>query len=140
MKLRSVVVVLLVALIGGVGFFVLTRNTEEYATQDENNIQLGSVEHNYTQLEELQKAVDEGHQPWRLDPIEVAKTESLEYGFRQQDRFALVSQELGTAPAATYFAYIEVEHRGKLYTMQLYQPQTIGDGGIWTLNWIAEKE
>ena len=70
----------------------------------------------------LQKAVDQGHQPWRTDPAMVAQTFVL-------NRFGWRDVEIHlTAPHT-----VAVTNRGtgEIVVLQLRQPARQGQGGIW---------
>jgi hypothetical protein len=72
----------------------------------------------------LQQSVDEGHQPWRLDPAMVAE--------------AYVRSSLGWDDVEVAMAdphTVEVTHRadGRIVTLQVRQPVREGTGGIWVV-------
>lgn len=66
------------------------------------------------------------------------KLESIQYGFNSDDEFVLKNQEYSDA-AGTYLASVEATHQGKIYLIQLIQPETQGSGGIWAINNISPK-
>ncbi len=98
---------------------------------------------------DLQQAVDEGHQPWRLDPLSVAEADGVGfYGFLTPceragggetgqaiscDTFTLISQA-----ASAGVAEVEVIHNGKVYLIELIKPIP-GDGKIWMVKEVREK-
>lgn len=100
------------------------------------NIQTGSP--TVGDLSALQASVDKGSQPLYLDPLEVARTESIQYGFTASDTFTFKSKEYAEN-AGTYIATVEATHEGKTYTIQLIQPETQGEKGIWAINSISAK-
>ncbi len=53
----------------------VTKNQTSPAPVKE--IKTGQINTNKAEVVELQKAVDNGHQPWRLDPLLVAKAGAL---------------------------------------------------------------
>ena len=90
-----------------------------------------------------QKTADEGQDLWLISPVEVARTEGIEfYGFTSDDRFTLLSKEFAEY-AGTYTARVEATHEGlygeQLYIIQLIQPEKTGEEGIWQINSIQRK-
>lgn len=74
--------------------------------------------------QELQREVDEGHQPWRTDMAAVAE--------------AFTHHQLGWTHARARVAdphTVEVtdEATGRIVVLQLRQPAREGDGGIWVV-------
>ncbi len=104
-------------------------------TLEEEEIQTGTFEIDYDRINELQMAVDEGHQPWRLDPKLVVMAEGLGYGFTDND-FKTMEQVFFDANAGV--AEYEITHQGKVYIVTVIQP-TLGEGKIWTISEIQEK-
>ncbi|MEG6616535.1 GerMN domain-containing protein [Peptococcaceae bacterium 1198_IL3148] len=101
-------------------------------------IWLGAVDINIDKLRELQQQVDEGHQPWYLDPLQVAMETSTRYGFDPRvDKFTLVKVEEMGEYVGTGLAYVEATHDGKDYTIELIQPVEQGATGVWTINSIT---
>jgi hypothetical protein len=87
----------------------------------------------------MQASVDQGHQPWRLDPLEVARADSGQYGFdRDADAFVLLSKEYAEGPG-TYLADVRATHGGVNYLIRLIQPEKQGESGIWVINSITEQ-
>jgi hypothetical protein len=87
------------------------------------------VELDMVALQQIQDLVDQGHEPWRLDPLQVAQAEGETLGFDPaQDVFDL----LPTPDPATGEADVMVLHGEHLYIIHLTQPVQIGPGGIWT--------
>ena len=83
---------------------------------------------------ELQQAVDEGHQPWRLDVLMVAKAEAAAFhGFSFEDTFTLLSQN-----ASASVAEVQVKHNDKTFIIELIKPIP-GPGKIWMINKIIEE-
>ncbi len=138
------IIILVAATIGGTVWVYKKNQPPIEETQEETTnfsfIKTGSGESlDQQKLQELQDAVDNGHQPWRLDPLFIAKTESSKYGFKDTDEFTLVSKELAEY-AGTYIAEVEAIHDNEKYIIQLIQPVKIGDEGIWVVNSIREAE
>lgn|GEM_PF-2323277 len=100
------------------------------------NIQLGPVI--IGDLSSLQAAADKGEQASYLDPAEVARIEGKKLGFRASDTYKFISKEYAEA-AGTFLAIVEVTHDGKVYTVQLIQPQKQGNAGIWAINSVTAK-
>ncbi|MFD6162530.1 acyl transferase [Nocardia sp. NPDC060256] len=76
------------------------------------------------QSSDLQQAVDNGHQPWRLDRVQVAKTFAL-----QRFGWSDVAAETG-APTVVFLT----NHDGSRIALHLAQPATRGDLGIWVVD------
>lgn len=107
-----------------------TSTTSPTPTSETSEIVVGQIE--LGDNSSLQQSVDEGHQPWRLDPVEVARADGVQYGFSQSDNFELTSEEFIEA-AGTYQAKVKAVHNGVVYTITLIQPETQGDAGIWVM-------
>ncbi|MBY8861283.1 hypothetical protein K7711_32740 [Nocardia sp. CA2R105] len=77
------------------------------------------------QVENLQQAVDGGHQPWRLDRVAVAKSFA-------QARFGWSNAQTstGAAPNVIYLTNSD----GTRVFVHLIQPATQGPHGIWTVD------
>lgn len=93
-------------------------------------VYVGKVELDMEALEQLQAAVDQGHQPWRLDPLETARDEGQNLGFDPtQDTFDL----LPSPDPATGEARALVLCGEGFYVIHLVQPVRIGPDGIWAI-------
>lgn len=105
-----------------------------------DKITVGAVENDLADLERQQTSVDNGSQPWRLDPLTVAITESPNYGFATaNDTFSLTEKiEMGVA-SGTGEAYVAAIHNGVTYEIQLFQPVKQDTQGIWAINSIRKK-
>jgi len=109
-------------------------------TSTPEDIKMGSVEHQRSELETLQKSVDEGSQPWRLDPHMVALNEGTSLGFSQaSDTFTLISKVEQGEYSGAGEATVEARHQDSTYVIQLIQPVKQGDKGIWVINSVAKK-
>lgn len=73
---------------------------------------------------DLQKAVDAGHQPWRLDRVQVAKA-----FVQQRFGWSNASAETG-APMVVFVS----NGNGGRVALHLVQPATAGDHGIWVVD------
>lgn len=80
---------------------------------------------NYTRALHIQQSLDEGHQPWRKNPEEVALTFLHEYL-----RLAEVTPEVPWDAAMQAITYRQAD--GQLITLQLYQP-IIQNNGFWAI-------
>src|SRR5262249_12543721 len=74
----------------------------------------------------VQRSVDTGDQPWRLDPLQVAHADTAAFGLNPNDPMQLVRQEAGSAQ-------IRAQHAGKTYEIGLIQPARLGPSGIWVV-------
>lgn len=77
----------------------------------------------------VQGAVDAGDQPWRLDPLEVARADARAFGISPGDPMQLVHEEAGAA-------LVRCQHAGKTYEIELKQPARLGPSGIWVVTTI----
>ncbi len=89
-------------------------------------MRLGSVAVESGQAQQLQRDVDQGHTPWRLDPLQVAREDGQKLGFASGDRFELLRQTGGQAT-------VRAVHGGQTYEIQLTQPAKTGPSGIWMI-------
>ena len=117
------------------------KEATEDAKKEENveDIKVGSVENDLEDLEKIQESVDQGSQPWRLDPYMVALSDGVELGFDQEDIFTLISEvEMGEY-SGTGEAEVEAVHNEIIYIIQLIQPVKQGEEGIWAINSVRKK-
>lgn len=78
----------------------------------------------------IQNDADEGTYPFRLDPVETARSDApTSYGIKISDNFALKNKSEGSAQ-------VQVSIEGKNYLIKLNQPVTRGDKGIWAIESI----
>lgn len=104
-------------------------------------IKVGKVDIDYDSVSSLQALVDEGRQPWRLNPVMVAASEASSYGFTDEDKVTISTPDAETQQKfGTEITEIDLEisHDGKEYIMTLVQPVS-GPGGIWVVSGIALK-
>ncbi len=105
-------------------------------------IKTGKVKIDYEEIKRIQQSVDEGHQPWRLDPMMVVISEAQQYGFTEEDiktiymphidpRWVLGKDITGLP--------VEIIHNGKKYEIMVIQPIP-GEDKIWTISEIKLKE
>lgn len=97
------------------------------------DVKLGPLTIDLAQMQQIQAQVDNGHQPWRLDPVQVAMAEGQLLGFTPAggDQFQLVSQD--SAGNAT----VAVQHAGARYLVHLVQPNGVRLGSIWTIKAVS---
>jgi hypothetical protein len=105
-------------------------------------IKIGKVEIDYEEIKRIQQSVDEGHQPWRLNPVMVVMSEAWRYGFTEEDIKTIYAPHidpqwvLGKDITALP---VEITHKGKKYEIMVIQPFP-GEGKIWTISEIKSKE
>lgn len=103
-------------------------------------ISVGGVEINKVKMETIQQQVDNGHQPWYLDPLQVAKETGTKFGFDpREDKFELLEVVPKAEYAGTGLAEVKAVHGDKEYIIQLIQPVKSGEHGIWAINSIRPK-
>ena len=151
-----IIAILALALIGGVDFgckqkqektettkqssVTIEKPTSKTTTQTTTSkpsgsghikeIKTGQININDAEIADLQKGVDSGHQPWRLDPLMTAKAEASKYGFSVDDTFTL-KETMGSVGVAK----VEAVHNEKIYFITLIQPIP-GEGKIWIIQKI----
>lgn len=135
----KILILLVIALAGVAGYLVKEGRISLNMSRD-IKIGWGWVDSmDQGTLKRLQQEVDGGHQPWRLDPVEVARVDGVKYGFSKDDVFSLLAKKFGE-DAGTYIADVGVEHKGESYIISLIQPGTIGRGGVWVINGVVSAE
>jgi hypothetical protein len=77
----------------------------------------------------LQRAVDAGDEPWRLDPLEAARADATSFGFAPTDPMHLVETSAG-------YARVQADHAGARYEIRVVQPARLGRLGIWVVSKI----
>ena len=127
-----VLIIIILAVLGG-GVFIWQSSSLTNPIQDKQGITIGTFLIDQEEIRELQKAVDEGHQPWRLDALMVAESEAIRrYGFNTDDDFKLKSEE-------NNMAKIQVMHDGiygrDFYIIKLMKP-VLGETKIWVIKSI----
>ncbi len=85
----------------------------------------------YSKVIQWQQNVDNGRERWRLDPLQVARSEGRNYGFTDQDSFSIIKRLDASEIARHGEIHVRVIHAGKDYTMILVKPFGGGDA-IWT--------
>ncbi|WP_170270316.1 GerMN domain-containing protein [Heliorestis acidaminivorans] len=84
-------------------------------------------------LQDIQSAVQEGHQLWRLDPVEVSRVDGIALGFSpDKDSFSLTERDSQPGKAS-----VLVTHGKNQYTIHLLQPLNIGPEQIWIIDEVT---
>jgi len=99
-------------------------------------IRIGKFEINYDEIAELQKSVDNGHQPWRLDSEMVLRSESLKYGFTNEDLKTI--KLISSSNSLGVYKY-EIINKSEAYIVTVIQPIP-GEFQIWTIQEIELKK
>ena len=143
-KFIGIVAVLAVIVGGGILLCIKTQESllinvfdlDKSKKTEIEEIYIGEIKIDYDGIAEIQKAVDEGHQPWRLDPESVVMNESIKYGFISDD-FGTMQQILLSVTNGV--AEYEITHNDKVYVIVLNQP-IIGEDKIWVISEIKQRE
>ena len=99
------------------------------------DIRLGSVQLDLDKMREIQEDVDQGHQPWYLDPLQTAQQTGTRFGFdARQDEFVLADAEEAEYSST---AKVVAVHNGEEYIIRLVQPIKTGPEGIWVINSVT---
>jgi len=86
-----------------------------------------------TKSTNLQKFVDNGKYPWRLEAEETARSDNAgAFGLETTDNYILADKNLTEGEAT-----VNVTKDGKTYQIKLVQPVTKGDKGIWAIASIS---
>lgn len=106
-----------------------------------DRVKVGPAAVDLRKAQELQNSVDSGHQPWRLDPVQVVLEEGRLLGFDPSAaRFSLLSKTPGAEGAGTGVAKVEAVQNNKTYLIELSQPLKQGNAGIWVIKSVQEKQ
>ena len=90
---------------------------------------------NQDKAKSLQASVDNGQFPFRLSPIETAKSDcSPVYGLVATDTFSQKTLDINTGSAT-----VLATHGDKTYLISLVQPQTKGAKGIWAIESVKPQ-
>ena len=103
-------------------------------------IRTGKVKIDMEQLERIQKYVDDGHEPWMMNPLMVLMSGMYSCGFDPgTDRIADpqgIAQSMSVEDVKEIT--LEVTHMGKVYRAIMIQPVR-GPGKVWALSDVEEK-
>ncbi len=111
----------------------------------ESEIKTGKFEINLQEMSNIEKLVDQGSQPWRLNPIMVLRSEMTQYGFDEKDYETLANipslEDQKNFGIKIFNVQIEITHKDKTYVVTLVQP-VYGKGylKIWTISEINLKD
>ncbi|HNY36329.1 MAG TPA: hypothetical protein PLD14_03565 [Candidatus Pacearchaeota archaeon] len=100
-----------------------------------DEIKTGNIKIDQQSLQNLQSSVDQGHQPWRLDPESVVRADVFQYGFVQSD-ISLI--KLISHAASSSVNEYEISHNNKTYIVSVIQAVP-REGSIWTISSIKLK-
>jgi hypothetical protein len=78
----------------------------------------------------LQRSVDAGDEPWRLDPLESARADTVALGLSASNSFQLLSVENGVAR-------VRAQDGSVTYEIRLVQPTRLGPTGIWVVDRVS---
>lgn len=92
-----------------------------------------NVPYSVDEVQQLQTQVDQGHQPWRLSPIEVAKSWAKEQGDQATGEPAVIKEQGGKA-------IIKMGDDSKYEYVFLRQLVKTGPDGIWTVTGYTERQ
>ena len=96
----------------------------------------GKIDIDKEEMAGIQKAIDDGHQPWRTDPKEIACVDSSMYGFNLIGDCETLKEVYSAADIPGIIKY-QVTAMGKDYIITVIQP-VVGEGKIWTISEIYE--
>ena len=99
-------------------------------------IRTGKVKIDVEWIKKIQKHVDDGHQPWMMNPVMVWISDMVSYGFDRSDPIPDL-ERVDRVRAQKEFS-IEVTHMGRAYIVTLIQP-VAGLGKIWAVSDVEEK-
>lgn len=136
----AIAVIVLVSVVVIIGVLKFKINTSEDVKSNlalKNEITTGEVTLKESSFyEELQSKVNQGHQPWRLSPVQVAKNNGTKYGFSKQDNYRLENK---LKEGGNNLAFVVVEHDNNKYVIQLIQFAESESDGIWIIQKIKRK-
>lgn len=118
---RSVRALAAAALVLGMHAFVASVFADELIVGDAT-----SDPDDPASAQSVQRSVDSGDQPWRLDPLEVARADTAVFGINPDDPMQVVQEDAGAAR-------VRAQHAGKVYEIGLTQPERPGPTGIWVV-------
>ena len=123
---------LLIGMDGKVSNNRLPKPVIEKKQKEKLDIKTGNAEiDNDINVKALQKNVDEGHQPWRLNPDMVLLT-IKSYGFTDEDLNNVDFEGAYYEPGKKIY---QIQHKANFYLITLTQP-VIGENKIWIISKI----
>jgi LysM repeat protein len=94
------------------------------------------IEIDLDKMKDIQALVDQGEQSWRLDPVEVVKaTAPASFQFSALDNYSLKSKDLDNGKAVVSVKKT-IDSEVKTFEVDLIQPVTKGENGIWAITAI----
>lgn len=100
-------------------------------------VQVGKVALEPADVGPLQEAVDGGHQPWRLDPLEVVRAAAPLVGLGGAEFGEPRWPKLGE-PADGGRATVRVTQGGQVYEVEVVQPGRHGPEGVWVVTEVRQ--
>ncbi|MBM2820577.1 MAG: Cell wall hydrolase, SleB, partial [Candidatus Berkelbacteria bacterium] len=86
------------------------------------------------QVDILQKQVDNGKLPWRLDPVQTAQADGpVIYGLSVSDKYTLQNKDTNGATAT-----VKAESENGNIIITLVQSNIKGDKGIWVIKTVKK--
>lgn len=123
-------------LIEGKNVEVLQKGHSDISSPVERVIPFGALEQTRQRSKNEQKAVEQGNNKWRLDPLSTAKTEGPLYGLYVNGEYRLISPDDANEGSGTGEALVRHTYKGKVFDILLIQPVKTGPEGIWVINAI----
>jgi hypothetical protein len=114
---------------------ITNQEITEFNLEIENNQEAWN---NYcNNIMEIQKSVDEGHQPWRLNPKELIFAEAPLYGFNKKDFSTIKLNEIVNGIAKYEITHTNEIVGSQVYTIVVKQPLDCNfENKIWILQEI----
>lgn len=129
--------ILTLAFIPGKGWVLVSSREIADNVKPSGKIITGNVKLDMQKLADLQKLVNYGYQPWRLDPLQVAKYQGQAFGFdRFNDSFEMMPGILMLREHGE--ASVMVTHGKGRYVINLRQPFGNTKDKIWTIASVKE--
>jgi len=102
--------------------------------------QTGQIQIDLAKMKEIQDLVNQGNQPWRLDPVEVVKADApASFEFTALDTYSLKSKD-DVKGEAVVEVKKEKDSKSYTYEVSLIQPVDKGPKGIWAITAIKETQ
>lgn len=98
----------------------------------------GTVEIPGEDYQRIQRAVDQGQNLWRLNPVRTTQeVGTVHLGLRANDSYTF-RRQYRDVDSGLMHALVDVKHRNCLYIVELYQPEKQGRKGIWVVHSVTE--